>query len=102
MAEAAEAASSYAEELEELTFNSKPIINSLTMIAEELIDSCPAIVSVIERKILSAGSDKKLPLMYLLDSICKNVKGVYISQFALSLPALVGSTYDVSGPKVRN
>ena len=101
-AEADEAASSYAEELEELTFNSKPIINSLTMIAEELIGFCPAIVSVIEKKIRSTSSDKKLPLMYLLDSICKNVGGVYISQFSLTLPALVGSTYDACGPKVRN
>ncbi|KAL3909435.1 MAG: hypothetical protein SGPRY_009428, partial [Prymnesium sp.] len=97
-----EVARSYAEELEELTFNSKPIINSLTMIAEELNESCAAIVGVIEKKIREAANDKKLPPLYLLDSISKNVGGVYVQQFAKNLPSLVGSVYDVSGPKVRN
>ena len=97
----AAAAAAYAEELEELTFNSKPIINSLTMIAEEILPFCPAIVNVVEQKIAAAASDKKLPLLYLLDSICKNVGKDYITRFSQNLPVVVAGAYAVSGPKVR-
>lgn len=96
-----EAASDYAISLEELTFNSKPIINSLTMIAEESLEFAPAIVGVIERTLAERPPDKKLPVMYLLDSISKNVGGAYIDQFAIHLPDTLGETFDVSGPKVR-
>ena len=101
MAEAEEeVASSYAAELEELTFNSKPIINSLTMIAEELLPHASVLVKVIEDKIRSAPPDQKLPTVYLMDSIVKNIGGAYKKQFALSVPELLGATYDVATPKV--
>lgn len=100
-ASADEVARSYAEELDELTTNSKPVINYLTMIAEDHLPHCAAVVSAIERKVLSEEPDRKLPFLYLLDSICKNVGGKYIEQFAKNIPSLVGGVYDVSSPKVR-
>jgi hypothetical protein len=101
MAEAEEeVASSYAAELEELTFNSKPIINSLTMIAEELLPHASVLVKVIEDKIRSAPPDRKLPTVYLMDSIVKNIGGAYKKQFAASVAELLGATYDVATPKV--
>ena len=101
MAEAEEeVAASYAAELEELTFNSKPIINSLTMIAEELLPHASVLVKVIEDKIRSAPADQKLPTVYLMDSIVKNIGGAYKQQFAASVPELLGATYDVATPKV--
>uniref|UniRef100_A0A7S0JC65 CID domain-containing protein n=1 Tax=Calcidiscus leptoporus TaxID=127549 RepID=A0A7S0JC65_9EUKA len=100
-AEAEDAAASYASELNDLTINSKPIINSLTMIAEELLPHCPTIVRVIESKISSAATDKKLPVIYLLDSICKNVGGEYVKQFGQNLPSVMGAAHSECGPKVR-
>ena len=41
----------YARELEELTFNSKPIINTLTMIAGENLEAFSEIVGLIEARI---------------------------------------------------
>ena len=95
-----EVASSYAAELEELTFNSKPIINSLTMIAEELLPHASVLVKVIGDKIHSAPPDQKLPIVYLMDSIVKNIGGAYKEQFAARVPELLGATYDVATPKV--
>ena len=101
MAEAEEeVASSYAAELEELTFNSKPIINSLTMIAEELLPHASVLVKVIGDKIHSAPAVQKLPIVYLMDSIVKNIGGAYKEQFATRVPELLGATYDVATPKV--
>ena len=88
-----------------LTFNSKPVINSLTMIAEESardVGAVAAIVSTIEETLRSRPPDKKLPVMYLLDSISKNVKGKFIEHFAHNLPATIGGVFAASGPKVRN
>ena len=39
--------------------------------------------------------------MYLLDSICKNVGGAFVTHFQRNLPEVVGATYAASGPKVR-
>jgi len=50
-----EVAREYDAELSELTFNSKPIINALTIIAEENIAYADEIVAVIENKIWTVG-----------------------------------------------
>tara|TARA_B100000524_G_scaffold139848_1_gene70124 strand:+ start:148 stop:2022 length:1875 start_codon:yes stop_codon:yes gene_type:complete len=101
MAEAFEAGKAYEAELETLTVNSKPIINSLTMIAEDHLPFCTTIVDVIEQKIQSVSSDRKLPVIYLLDSICKNIGGAYVHQFTRNLPAVMGGAYSASSPKVK-
>ena len=42
----------YASSLEDLTFNSKPLINVLTMLAEENSKYGPRIVKLIEKRLL--------------------------------------------------
>ena len=48
---AEEIAAEYKTSLEDLTFNSKPVINMLTMVAEENIDYAEQIVRVIEERL---------------------------------------------------
>lgn len=63
----------YSEDLETLTFNSKPVINSMTELANEYSsDFAHIIVRCIEDKIKMVETTQKLPLLYLLDSILKN------------------------------
>jgi len=63
----------YSEDLDGLTWNSKPIINSMTELAIEYSsDFAHVIVRCIEDKIKMVSSSQKLPLLYLLDSILKN------------------------------
>ncbi|KAH3757770.1 pre-mRNA cleavage complex 2 protein Pcf11 [Pelomyxa schiedti] len=78
-------AAEYESELEGLTINSKPIINSLTIIAGENMDAAPDIVATIERRIETAPSNQKLPALYLLDSIIKNIGGAYVNLFARNI-----------------
>lgn len=98
---AVEIEAAYTESLSDLTFNSKPVINSLTMIAEELLPHAVAIVGAIERRVANVAPDQKLSVMYLIDSICKNVGGVYIDNFAQRLPATIGMAYATASPKMR-
>lgn len=78
----------YCEMLDKLgNFPEKVAINSLSMAAEDF-DSSPKSASVIFNCIRSrlvdcatagiSSPDRKLPLVYVLDSLLKNVKGVYI------------------------
>uniref|UniRef100_A0A7N6BLR2 Pre-mRNA cleavage complex 2 protein Pcf11 n=1 Tax=Anabas testudineus TaxID=64144 RepID=A0A7N6BLR2_ANATE len=75
----------YQSSLEDLTFNSKPHINMLTILAEENLNFAKDIVAIIEAQITKAPSAEKLPVLYLVDSIVKNVGGEYLAVFAKNL-----------------
>nr|XP_042125119.1 pre-mRNA cleavage complex 2 protein Pcf11-like [Peromyscus maniculatus bairdii] len=77
----------YQSSLEDLTFNSKPHINMLTIVAEENLPFAKEIVSVIEAQTAKAPSSEKLPLMYLMDSIVKNIGKEYVTAFTKNLVA---------------
>ncbi|KAK7925140.1 hypothetical protein WMY93_007450 [Mugilogobius chulae] len=91
MGEAGEAAArldacrEYESSLEDLTFNSKPHINMLTILAEENIAFAKDIVGIIEAQISKAPPHEKLPVLYLVDSIVKNVGRDYLPVFAKNL-----------------
>ncbi|GAO46410.1 hypothetical protein G7K_0641-t1 [Saitoella complicata NRRL Y-17804] len=75
----------FASSLQDLTFNSKPIITNLTIIAQENLDAASAIVLAIETHLARCSPSHKLPCLYLLDSICKNVGPPYTMLFARNL-----------------
>ncbi|XP_041863791.1 pre-mRNA cleavage complex 2 protein Pcf11 [Melanotaenia boesemani] len=75
----------YQSSLEDLTFNSKPHINMLTILAEENLQFAKDIVAIIEAQISKATATEKLPVLYLVDSIVKNVGGEYLAVFAKNL-----------------
>jgi pre-mRNA cleavage complex 2 protein Pcf11 len=73
---------------DDLTFNSRPVIMNLTQIAGENIGAAPTIAKSLEEHIqrvdpwrrrfdMQASPTLKLPALYLLDSICKNVGSPY-------------------------
>ncbi|XP_014312986.1 pre-mRNA cleavage complex 2 protein Pcf11-like [Myotis lucifugus] len=77
----------YQSSLQDLTFNSKRHINMLTMVAEQNLPFAKEIVSLIEARIAKAPSSEKLPVLYLMDSIVKNVGREYLAAFATNLVA---------------
>mmetsp|Transcript_8972 Transcript_8972/g.9956 ORF Transcript_8972/g.9956 Transcript_8972/m.9956 type:complete len:574 (+) Transcript_8972:326-2047(+) len=97
-----ELAKEYEESLRELTFNSKLIINNLTIIADENIKHAREIVDVVWRRMLQSPPNAKLPVIYLMDSILKNVGGVYLDMFAKNLFYNVTSTFDKVDSQTRN
>mmetsp|Transcript_2857 Transcript_2857/g.5327 ORF Transcript_2857/g.5327 Transcript_2857/m.5327 type:complete len:305 (+) Transcript_2857:101-1015(+) len=96
------AAQEYDYILADLTFNSKIVINNLTMIAADNKDNAAVpIVYVITSRTGEAIGDQKLPLFYLLDSIVKNVGGVYVGLVAPKLPKLFLDAYPLCTPKTQ-
>jgi hypothetical protein len=67
--------------LKDLTFNSKPIITTLTMIlAENTSYSKLLLDSLLEETLAREPPSEKLPLLYLLDSGLKNIGQPYLQQ----------------------
>ncbi|KAK9867749.1 hypothetical protein WJX84_000921 [Apatococcus fuscideae] len=77
----------YKAELEDLTSNVKVAINTLSQLADEWKEqAAPSIAALVEKRLLNCDPKHKLPALYLLDSIVKNVRQPYISLFARNLP----------------
>ncbi|KAK2584744.1 hypothetical protein KPH14_007075 [Odynerus spinipes] len=57
----------------------------LTMLAEDNVEHAPAIVQAVENHLQKVRSDIKLPVLYLIDSIVKNVNGTYLNLFTQNI-----------------
>ncbi|KAL9536870.1 hypothetical protein MBANPS3_012299 [Mucor bainieri] len=91
----------YRSALSELTFNSKPIITNLTIMAQENQGAASVIVKEIENQLRNNAAGQKLPVLYLIDSICKNVGGVYITNFSRNMVNVFLDAYTLTDPTVR-
>ncbi|KDO25211.1 hypothetical protein SPRG_20790 [Saprolegnia parasitica CBS 223.65] len=82
----AAALAQYDETLNKLgAYPAKPIINNLTMIAENLAMAKP-LATFLVSKLHGVVPAFKLPILYLMDSILKNVGGPYVQLLGGSLP----------------
>ncbi|CAH0397606.1 unnamed protein product [Chilo suppressalis] len=99
---AKEVAEEYASSLADLTVNSKPLINMLTILAEENIDHAGVIVETVEKHLEKVHPDIKLPVLYLVDSIIKNVGGAYTQKFSQSIVNMFTRTFKQVDEKVRS
>ncbi|CAB3225554.1 unnamed protein product [Arctia plantaginis] len=97
-----EVAEEYASSLADLTVNSKPLINMLTILAEENIDHAGVIVETVEKHLEKVHPDIKLPVLYLVDSIIKNVGGAYTQKFSESIVNMFTKTFKQVDEKVRS
>ncbi|KAH0564810.1 hypothetical protein GP486_001799 [Trichoglossum hirsutum] len=96
-----EVAEDYKNSLEDLTFNSRWEISNLTVIAKENMDHALAISRAIENHIKSTAPNRKLPALYLLDSVAKNVGTPYTLFFGRNLYQTFMSAYSLVDGSVR-
>ncbi|EIW62016.1 uncharacterized protein TRAVEDRAFT_57146 [Trametes versicolor FP-101664 SS1] len=92
----------YATRLSNLTVNSRPIIQSLSMIAQEFTRFADVVVQCIEQHIRRVPAWMKLPAFYLLDAISKNVYDPYARHFSPVVANLFIETYEAVDPTTRS
>lgn len=98
---AKEVAQDYLSSLADLTINSKPLITMLTILAEENIEFAAEIVDTIEQHIMTVGSEFKLPILYLIDSIVKNVGQQYKTLFNVKIATIFCDVFSKVNEKIR-
>nr|XP_022903618.1 uncharacterized protein LOC111415946 isoform X2 [Onthophagus taurus] len=92
----------YVSTLDDLTCNSKPMINVLTMLAGENVAHASDIVATIESHLDKVPKDIKLPVLYLIDCIMKTVGGIYLSLFSQNIVSTFCQTFEVVDEKTRS
>lgn len=91
----------YYNSLSQLVFNSRPIIESSTSIAQENIQAAAEITQAVEKRISKAIPSHKLYALYLLDSICKNIGSPYTSLFSSNIYRTFTETYSLVDDPTR-
>ncbi|KEY72741.1 hypothetical protein S7711_02528 [Stachybotrys chartarum IBT 7711] len=99
--ESAEVAEDYRLALEDLSGNLRFEISNLTVIARENTEHALAIAEVLQQHILKAPPNKKLPALYVLDSIVKNVGTPYTLYFGRNLFKTFMESYAVVDTSIR-
>ncbi|KAJ6628728.1 hypothetical protein B0H10DRAFT_1989023 [Mycena sp. CBHHK59/15] len=83
----------YSNQLAELKVNSRPIIQNLSMIAQEFSRFADIVAQCLEAHIRRVPQWMKLPAFYLLDAISKNVYEPYARHFSAFVVPLFLETY---------
>lgn len=91
----------YLSSLADLNVNSKPLINMLTILAEENLDYAPIIVNAVEKHLAKVQPEFKLPILYLVDSIVKNVGKQYQQLFSQVIVNMFCGVFETVNEKVR-
>ncbi|KAH7015510.1 DNA replication ATPase [Ilyonectria destructans] len=99
--DSAEVAEDYRLALEDLSSNMRFEISNLTVIARENTEHALAIAEALQQHILKAPPNKKLPALYVLDSIVKNVGTPYTLYFGRTLFKTFMESYAVVDQPVR-
>src|SRR4051812_3695785 len=102
--DAAEFISLYNDKLDELTFASKPIINALTMLADEhAIFADITTATIVQHISQSITGEQRLPYLYLIDSIIKNIVNttIYRDEFSNDIITLFIDTYRISNANIK-
>ncbi|CAO1615505.1 unnamed protein product [Sympodiomycopsis kandeliae] len=84
----------YKSHLAALTFNSKPIITNLTVMAHENVSRMANVIAqCLDEHILQSHPSYRLPAMYVLDSISKNIGSPYVSLWGQRIAHIFLETY---------
>ncbi|OAL36572.1 hypothetical protein AYO20_04188 [Fonsecaea nubica] len=96
-----EVAEDYKNSLEDLVSNDRYQISNLTLIAKENTEHAEAISRVLQNHINRAPPARKLPALYVLDSIAKNVGSPYTVYFGRNLHQIFMLAYSQVDAAVR-
>ncbi|KAJ3374581.1 hypothetical protein GGF31_007359 [Allomyces arbusculus] len=85
----------YLAALHALTDTALPTIRHLTMLAGDALaaGTAPAIAAALVERALSASPAHKLPVVYLMDSVMKNIGNAYPHLLAASLPQVFADAF---------
>ena len=75
------------------TFPAKETINLLTMLAGDYQELAGDICSLIKTKIYEAPPAMKISILYVVDSILKNIRGDYLQLFADGMENTIEAAY---------
>ncbi|KAG9736160.1 hypothetical protein KCU59_g10071, partial [Aureobasidium melanogenum] len=96
-----EVALDFQESLQDLQNNNRYEISNLTIIAKENTEHAQAIAMVLEKHIKTTAPGRKLPALYVLDSIVKNVGTPYTVYLGRNLFSTFMDSYTLVDSQTR-